>query len=192
MLGACEQKPLSAEDVAHEFWQAVGSGKPTKVEKWVSSETTVPIQQDDFPALMAYQFDKMVIEPQRAVFDTVLTTANEEQAVPVKTFLVNNNEQWQVDYTRTLASYQRHDQVEEIFSQLSELGELLNDEINQSLDKLNETLPKLEQEIDQIEKKVETELPQLQQKFQSFMEKLHEFLQRFQNSDSGDSDATEI
>ena len=182
MLMACDRTPLTAEQVAHEFWQSVSAGHTGKVKKWVVPVAGLQVQKDDFPEIDEYQFEKMVIEPSQAVFNTNLVTAAEAKPVYVRTYLIKNEEDWQVDYRQTLASYQRQDQVGEIFSQLSEFGDLLNNEINQSLDKLNETLPQLEQEIDQIEKKVETELPQLQEKFKSFLEKLQEFLQRWQQT----------
>lgn len=176
-LTACG-KPQTPDQVAAQFWEAVSSGDASKVKKHVSAKDKVTLQSlDDVLAVNTVTFGKIVIDGSEASVDTTVTLAgNRSTDLPISTHLMLENEQWVVDYERTMQTIVAAGQVAAVINQFKDIGSAIKESIGHSVNEFQKAIPALEKELSNMEKQIEESVPKLKSRFEKFSRDLEQAL----------------
>ncbi len=191
LIPACQQA-LTPEQVAMKFWTAVINKNTQSINRLISEiPDSVEIGMEQLPELSAVTFGKIIIDKNLSEIETHVTYHQDSiQAEQLVTYLVLEDEQWKIDYSRTLSELNKDDEISDALEQFSELGEAITEGLNQSIDELNEALPKIEEELDEMEEKIETGLPEILKKLEEFSRKLEELFN--EKKENEETETTEI
>lgn len=169
---------LSPIEVSERFWTAVQHGNTGVVRKYVTSESMNrnDLTEDILP-LDSFSLGKTVIDGQQAWVDTtVVISADKPFSLPLKTILLQENEQWKVDYDATVASVSRGSDVARIIGSIASISEQFASELDRSLAEIQKSLPEVQKELERIEKDIKEKLPELRRRMEEFMRQLEEAL----------------
>jgi hypothetical protein len=169
---------LTPIEVSDGFWSAVKSRDNQSIRKYVASDS---LQGDDLAGkplqINSYTLGRTVIDQGHAWVDTTVEISGTDPfKVPIKTVLLQENNQWKVDYTATIAPISSSSDVARFLGDLNELGIQFADKLNQSLGEMQKQLPEVQRELGKIEESLKQKLPELQQRMEEFMRQLEEAL----------------
>jgi hypothetical protein len=169
---------LTPIEVSQYFWTAVQNRDNQAIRKYISSASP---KDNDLTAYIlpvsSFALGRTVIDKEQAWVDTTVEIAGEEPfSLPIKTVLLQENRQWKVDYTATVASISSSSNVARILGSLNDLGIQFADKLNRSLGEIQKTLPEVQKELEKIEESMKQKLPELQQRMEEFMRQLEEAL----------------
>lgn len=189
MLLACS-KPQTPQEVATSFWQAIESGKPNKVKKYVSAKDQITMEslQNVMP-ISNISFGKIVIDGDLASVDTVVTLqSDQDMELPINTHLLNENDRWVVDYERTINTIVAAGKVAAVINQFKDIGNAVKEGIGRSVEELEKTLPNIEQELSNMEQQIQQAVPELKSRFENFSRQLEQaFSAPLENPSQGNS-----
>ncbi len=177
MVSGCATN-LSPIEVSQNFWTAVQNKDSQTIRKYITSASP---RENDLTAnilpVSNFTLGRTVIDKNQAWVDTTVEIAADDPfSLPIKTVLLQENEQWKVDYTATVASISSSSDVARILGNLNDLGIQFADKLNQSLGEIQKTLPEVQRELEKIEESMKQKLPELQQRMEEFMRQLEEAL----------------
>ena len=169
---------LTPLEVSDGFWTAVKSRDNQSIRKYVVSDS---LNEDNLAGKLlqinSYTLGRTVIDQGQAWVDTTVEIAGSDPfKVPIKTVLLQENNQWKVDYTATIAPISSSSDVARFLGDLNELGIQFADKLNQSLGEMQKQLPEVQRELGKIEESLKQKLPELQQRMEEFMRQLEEAL----------------
>jgi len=169
---------LSPIEVSQHFWTGVQNRDSQTIRKYITSDT--PRDGDlttNILPVSNFTLGRTIIDKDQAWVDTTVDIAGEEPfSLSIKTVLLQENQQWKVDYTATVASISSSSDVARILGNLNDLGIQFTDKLNQSLGEIQKTLPEVQRELEKIEESMKQKLPELQQRMEEFMRQLEEAL----------------
>ena len=169
---------LTPVEVSDGFWTAVKSRDNQSIRKYIASESR---NEDDLTGnllrINSYALGRTVIDQGQAWVDTTVEiSGNDPFKVPIKTVLLQENNQWKVDYAATVAPISNSSDVARLLGNLNELGIQFADKLNQSLGEMQKAMPEVQKELEKIEESLKQKLPELQQRMEEFMRQLEEAL----------------
>lgn len=177
MISGCAAN-LSPIEVSEHFWTAVQNRDNQAIRKYISSNT--PKETDLITGTLpisSFTLGRTVIDKNKAWVDTTVElTGDDPFSLPIKTVLLQENKQWKVDYSTTVASISSSSDVARILGSLNDLGIQFSDKLNQSLGEIQKSLPEVQRELEKIEESMQQKLPELQQRMEEFMRQLEEAL----------------
>ena len=176
-LQACS-KPDTPDLVAQKFWVAVSAGEAKQVKKFVSAKDKATLQSlDEVLPIDSVSFGKIVIDGTLASVDTTVSLAGDQPAdLPINTHLVQENEQWVVDYDRTMQTMLAAGQVAAVINQFKDIGIAIKKGIGQSVNEFQQALPEIEQGLTEMEQQIEQAVPKLKSRFEQFSRELEQAL----------------
>ena len=171
-------KPDTPDQVAAKFWTAVTSGEAKQVKKFVSAKDKATLQSlNEVLPIDAVTFGKIVIDGSLASVDTTVSLAGDREAdLPINTHLVQENENWVVDYERTMQTMLAAGQVAAVINQFKDIGIAIKKGIGQSVNEFQQALPEIEQGLTEMEQQIEQAVPKLKSRFEQFSKDLEQAL----------------
>lgn len=176
-LLACS-KPQTPEEVAANFWQAIDSGKPSNVKKYISAKDQITMEslQNVMP-ISDISFGKIVIDGNTASVDTNVTLEGDRPTdLPINTHLLKENERWTVDYERTMNTIIAAGKVAAVINQFKDIGNAVKEGIERSVVEFEKTLPSIEKELSNMEQQIQQAVPELKSRFENFSKQLEQAL----------------
>jgi len=137
LLNACEQKPKSVSEVSEAFWQAVISDERDDVVAYSTLQDSEGY--DHFGRGwkdLSPTFGQIVINGDVARVETQIAKpdAQPTDTLYFKTYLVNKDEGWRVDYQRTADAVGVSGTVVDFVGQLTSLGQNIQRQVEASSD----------------------------------------------------------
>lgn len=170
-------KPDTPQQVATEFWQAVAQGEVDDAAELSTLADTSAFEGFDRDSLRSLpDFGRVVIEADQATIETVLATrqsagdAADSARREITTYLRRVNDQWLVDYQRTLESLADRSTFSGLKSDMSKLREQFDDAVGRSSEQISER-------VDQLAKDFETYSEETGKKAEEVLENLGESLE---------------
>ena len=178
-LSACEEQ-ATPDQVAEVFWEAVEDNNTEVVNKAVAKQSVANgIDLDSLMAVNEHTLGRIIIDGSVAEIDTeLLLDTDDDMQLPVKTWLLMEDDSWKVNYDKTVAQIDRTGDVGKLMEQLSGIGELFVDELNKSMETIEKALPEIEEGLSEFEQDIQSRLPELRKKLDEFRRKLEESLPR--------------
>src|SRR5690606_26692720 len=123
---------LTPIEVSQEFWTAIQNRDSQTVRKYITSNSA---KGNDLTAnilpVSSFTLGRTIIDKDHAWVDTTVEIASDKPfSLPIKTVLLQENEQWKVDYTATVASISSSSDVARILGNLNDLGIQFADKLN--------------------------------------------------------------
>jgi len=177
LLIACG-KAKTPQEVAHSFWQAVESGNPSQVKKHVSAKDQITMDslQNVMP-ISDISFGKIIIDGDIASVDTLVTLEGDRpMELPINTHLLKENDQWAVDYVRTIDTIVGAGKVAAVINQFKDIGNAVKNGIEQSVNELEKAMPNIEEQMSNLEEQIQLAVPQLKSRFENFSRELEQAL----------------
>lgn len=190
LLAACQQ-PLLPEQVAEKFWFAVKANNADQIQQY--SNVFWQTEMDTLkavPEFESFTLSTITIQDNTAEIDTTLINKDTSRPIEFTSYLIRTDTIWKVNFNKTINSIDPNDPAD-VIAELSELGELLSDELNESIDELHKALPKIEEELSEFEEKLQEEIPVIRQKIDDLLKNLEELLSK-PNEEAPSSETTEI
>lgn len=174
---ACS-KPQTPQEVAASFWQAVESGKPSQVKKYVSAKDQITMESlKNVMPISEVSFGKIIIDSNIAQVDTLVTLEGDRSMdLPISTHLMQENERWTVDYERTINTIIAAGKVAAVINQFKDIGNAVKEGIGRSVVELEKTLPSIEKELSNMEQQIQQAVPELKSRFENFSRQLEQAL----------------
>lgn len=167
-ITACDLSPQSPLQVAEAFWQATLKGDIHKAKQFMTPDSREDLEITLHTEHDRVEFGEIQIQNNSAEIKTFIHAQKNNQAVSYRlnTILVNQNNQWKVDYTATRRSM-LGSELEDAFEDLTEkLQETFNDGMIQMGESLKQGIEEFERELDkslrELEKDLEQQLPREQ------------------------------
>ncbi|MGR8947962.1 MAG: hypothetical protein ACU84Q_07940 [Gammaproteobacteria bacterium] len=176
-LQACG-KPATPDQITEKFWTAVTTGEAKQVKKYVSAKDKATLRSlDDILPIETVTFGKIIIDGRVASVDTNVRLAGGRATdLPINTHLVQENEQWVVDYERTMQTMLAAGQVAAVINQFRDIGVAIKKGIGQSVNEFQKALPEIEQGLSNMEQQIEQAMPKLKSRFEKFSRELEQAL----------------
>lgn len=188
LCAACE-KPMTPQEVASRFWIAIERGDARDVKKYVTAADAIALDSlDDVLPISDAVLERTVIEKSTAYIDTIVTVEGDKPLnFPLKTYLLLEDEQWKVDYQRTIDAVTDASNLASVIHKFQEFGNALQQGIDQSVRELERSLPQIEQELSRIEGQIKQHVPELRERLENFARELERALK--QPPENGDEPA---
>jgi ElaB/YqjD/DUF883 family membrane-anchored ribosome-binding protein len=185
-------KPETPQQVAAEFWQAMAANDANDVADLSTLANTSEFdtfKRDWLNTLP--DFGRVVIDGSKATIVTILpaenATAGERR--DVLTYLVQQNDQWLVDYQRTREAVTSRSPLGGLKSDISKLREQFDDAVGRSSEQISEQMDQLVQDFkvysDEAGKKAEEALETLGESLENFRKQIKESLDEAQKNRKG-------
>ena len=166
-------EPKSPQDVTQEFWEAVITHN---VEDAIEYSTLLDTKSYDAfnKKWDGYQsvVGKIVIEGNQAEVETRLSRINDagKNHKIINTYLVKQDELWEVDYVRTAESM-NVGVFNQFLGQLNQLGNQLSETLTDSSDKFNIEMQRLEDELRNLANSVDDEANKIVEQYGTELKK---------------------
>ncbi len=169
---------LTPIEVSDQFWSAVKSKDNRSIKKYIVAGTGNPDDSlADLLDIKNYTLGRTVMDQNQAWVDTTVEISGTDSFdVPIKTVLLQENNQWKVDYAATVAPISGSSDIARVLGSLNDLGIQFADKLNHSLGEMQKALPEVQREIEKIEETMKQKLPELQQRMDELMQQLEEAL----------------
>lgn len=140
-IAACQFVKTPAETTLA-FWSAIAANDLELAKKYCSSQSLQLLSSSEHQALQNVEFSygKIVLDGDQATVETKIVQAEDKKS-SFTTFLLKEDDQWKVDYQRSVKDL-AGDPVSELFKSLNTLGQTFK--------------KRLEQQIPYIKKEVES------------------------------------
>lgn len=178
-LTACG-KPSTPVEVASEFWKALEAGNAGLVKRHITAAEAASLESiDQVLPISNAELGRIVIDGRAATIDTSITvTGDKPLEFPLKTYLVLEDEDWKVDYARTIEAVANAGKLAAVIEKVHEFGDTLQQGIERSVQELEHTLPQIEQELSRIEEQIKQHVPELRKRLEQFTQELEEAMKR--------------
>lgn len=178
-VAACG-KPSTPVEVASEFWQALEAGDAGMVKRRITAAEAASFQSiDQVLPIAGAELGRIVIDGRAATIDTSITVSGDKPLeFPLKTYLVLEDEEWKVDYARTIEAVHNAGKLAAVIDKVHEFGDTLQQGIERSVQELEHTLPQIEQELSRIEDQIKQHVPELRKRLEQFTQELEEAMKR--------------
>jgi phenylpropionate dioxygenase-like ring-hydroxylating dioxygenase large terminal subunit len=146
LLSGCQSGP-PPEKVTQAFWQAMAQGNPEIARTYTTQVSQYLVTQQPELEQASLQTGTIQVEGDNAKVATVLTlkkTAN--RVVAFDTVLVEEDDQWKVDYLQTMNNF-LHLPFGEIFKSLQGIGEAINKNLQKELPRFEQQLKSFSDEL---------------------------------------------
>lgn len=159
-LTAC-QSAKTPEQVTTEFWQAIAQADIDTAKELTSPETRELVRIEPKLEKSSLQIGQIIINGFNATVATTLTlnTTDNNPALSFDTVLIKQNDQWQIDYQKTLGNI-ANQPFSGIIKSLQDIGDTLNQ-------KLQEQIPLIEQEIKSFGEQLQQQLDEFGRQLQN-------------------------
>lgn len=178
-LAACG-KPSTPVEVATQFWTAIQAGDPGAVKRHVTAAEAASLESvEQILPITDAELGRIVIDGRAATIDTKITVSGDKPLeFPLKTYLVVEDEDWKVDYSRTIEAVGNAGKLASVINKVHEFGDTLQQGIERSVQELEHTLPQIEQELSRIEEQIKQHVPELRKRLEQFTQELEEAMKR--------------
>lgn len=178
-LTACD-KPSTPVEVAAEFWEALQTGDAGKVKRHITAAEATSLESiEQVLPISGAKLGRIVIDERTATIDTTITVSGDKPLeFPLKTYLVVEDEDWKVDYARTVEAVANAGKLAAVIEKVHEFGDTLQQGIERSVQELEHTLPQIEQELSRIEEQIKQHVPELRKRLEQFTQELEEAMKR--------------
>ena len=179
LLAACS-KPSTPVEVASGFWSAIEAGDARMVKRRITAVEAASLESlDDVLPISGAELGRIIIDGREATIDTTVTvTGDKPLEFPLKTYLVLEDEDWKVDYGRTIEAVANAGKLAAVIDKVHEFGNTLQQGIERSVQELEHTLPQIEQELSRIEDQIKQHAPELRKRIEQFTQELEEAMKR--------------
>ena len=131
------QTSMTSLQVSEKFWLGIQQKNVALVKKYSLSDSE--IESDDIeqlPDVTEIVFGKIIIESGFAEIETSVTTLLDEKImdIPFKTYLKNENDNWKVNYEKTVLPFKFDLEVTELFGDIEKLAEGIAEEVEESME----------------------------------------------------------
>ena len=187
---ACEES-LYPIDVSEKFWRAVKDKDVKTIQKYSTGDSLTKEDLDEnILPLDEIILGRTVIDGDNSWVDTTVTISGDKPlTLPLRTVLIRENNQWEVDYDETIKLVSKGSSVSRIISSIRNMREDLTKELNQSMEDIQNAIPEVKEEIEKIEESLLEHVPELKKQIEDFVKDLKEAIKGL-GEGSGESTAT--
>lgn len=181
---ACSAK-ITPQEVTQSFWLAIEQNDSQDIKTLISSpadfDGTMPFQVSDI------QTKKVVIENQLATVETELVVLDEKPfRTTIQTHLIQIQNNWKVDYQKTISSVTQISATEKALDNIKELGKIFSNSVDQSIQDLKEQWPAFKQQLEELEADAEATIPELRKKLDDIKKKIKQQIESEPNEKKAD------
>jgi hypothetical protein len=168
LLSGC-QAALTPEQVTTEFWEAMAEGNLDAARKYATQETQHLVTKQQNLEDATVKTGSILIDGSNATVATVMTLKKPEnnKDLSFDTVLLKENDQWKVDYQRTLNNLSNLP-FGDIFKSLRAIGETINKELEQQVPLFEKQIKSFSEELirqlDEFRRQLEKAVPPEKQK----------------------------
>ena len=187
---ACEES-LYPIDVSEKFWRAVKDKDVKTIQKYSTGDSLTKEDLDEnILPLDEIILGRTVIDGDNSWVDTTVTISGDKPlTLPLRTVLIRENNQWEVDYDETIKLVSKGSSVSRIISSIRNMREDLTKELNQSMEDIQKAIPEVKEEFEKIEESLLEHVPELKKQIEDFVKDLKEAIKGL-GEGSGESTAT--
>ena len=165
---------ISPHVVTEKFWEAIQAHELETARQYIASESlekeylTAPLLP-----IIQVELGKTIIDKERAWVETTVTVHRDETvAIPIKTILIQEDQQWKVRYQDTVTLLTETSQLARLLEQFGTMTEQFAQKFNHSLQELQRSLPEIERGLKDIESKLKAQVPEIQKRLEDLGEEL--------------------
>lgn len=179
LAGGCANN-FTPQEVAAKFWTAIESGDTRSAKRHITATDAVSLKSlDEVLPISDAQLKRIIIDGNTATIDTTVTIEGDHPLdFPLKTYLVLEQDEWKVDYTKTIDAVANAGKLAAVIEKVHDFGNTLQQGIERSVEELEHTLPQIEQELSRIEDQIKQHVPELRRRLESFTNELEEALKK--------------
>ncbi len=170
--------PLQAGE---KFWLGIQKKNIVLINQYSSSRSTIKKDEiDKLPVVTQVKFGKIIIDGEQAEIETNLTIFLDKNIsnFSVKTFLITEDDNWKVDYEKTMLPLLVNQEITDLFGGIHELAEGFAEEIEESVEDFKEkALPEIKSKLEQAEQELRQKLPELKNKIDEFLKDLEKSIE---------------
>ncbi len=178
VLTGCQPQP-SPESIATTFWKAAVNNNSLIMKRLCSAATYD--DSDDFSRLhtvTAFQLGKIVIDGDSAEIETRLFFDNPEQPIDITTYLVREDNEWKIDYQRSVSFLSMNREMTELIDDIETLAQELAEQVEGSVEEFTEkALPEIRSRINDAEQELGQQLQEIKKKVDEFLDELERSLE---------------
>lgn len=192
LVAACSQ-PATPVEVATGFWAAVEAGDARMVKRHITAAEAASLESiAEVLPVSGATLGRIIIDEREATIDTTITvTGDKPLDFPLKTYLVLEQDDWKVDYARTMEAVANAGKLAAVIEKVHEFGSTLQQGIERSVQELESTLPQIEQELSRIEGQIKQHVPELRKRLEQFTQELEEAMKRQPETSPPEAPVTE-
>jgi hypothetical protein len=163
LLSGC-QAVLTPEQVTMEFWEAMVEGNLDSARKYATQETQQLVTKQQNMEDATLKTGVVLIDGSNATVSTIITLKKPEsnKVLSFDTVLLKENDQWKVDYHRTLNNLSNLP-FGDIFKSLRGIGETINKELEQQIPLFDKQIKSFSEELtrqlDEFRRQLEKPVP---------------------------------
>ncbi len=163
LLSGC-QAVLTPEQVTTEFWEAMVEGNLDSARKYATQETQQLVTKQQNMEDATLKTGVILIDGSNATVSTIITLKKPEsnKVLSFDTVLLKENDQWKVDYHRTLNNLSNLP-FGDIFKSLRGIGETINKELEQQIPLFDKQIKSFSEELtrqlDEFRRQLEKPVP---------------------------------
>ena len=163
LLSGC-QSVLTPEQVTTEFWEAMVEGNLDSARKYATQETQLLVTKQQNMEDATLKTGVILIDGSNATVSTIITLKKPEsnKVLSFDTVLLKENDQWKVDYHRTLNNLSNLP-FGDIFKSLRGIGETINKELEQQIPLFDKQIKSFSEELtrqlDEFRRQLEKPVP---------------------------------
>lgn len=163
LLSGC-QAVLTPEQVTTEFWEAMVEGNLDSARKYATQETQQLVTKQQNMEDATLKTGVVLIDGSNATVSTIITLKKPEsnKVLSFETVLLKENDQWKVDYHRTLNNLSNLP-FGDIFKSLRGIGETINKELEQQIPLFDKQIKSFSEELtrqlDEFRRQLEKPVP---------------------------------
>ena len=163
LLSGC-QAVLTPEQVTTEFWEAMVEGNLDSARKYATQETQQLVTKQQNMEDATLKTGVILIDGSNATVSTIITLKKPEsnKVLSFETVLLKENDQWKIDYHRTLNNLSNLP-FGDIFKSLRGIGETINKELEQQIPLFDKQIKSFSEELtrqlDEFRRQLEKPVP---------------------------------
>ncbi len=168
LLSGC-QTVLTPEQVTTVFWEAMAEGNLDSARKYATQETQHLVTKQQNLEGATLETGAILIDGSNATVSTIMTLNKPEsnKVLSFDTVLLKENDQWKIDYQRTLNNLLNLP-FGDVFKSLRAIGETLNKELEQQIPLFEKQIKSFSEELirqlDEFRRQLEKSVPPEKQK----------------------------
>jgi len=167
--------------VSEKFWLGIQQKNVALVKKYSLSDSVIESDYiKQLPDVTEIVFGKIIIEAGYAEIETSITTLSDEKImdIPFKTYLKNENDNWKVNYEKTVFPFKFDLEVTELFGVIEELTEGIAEEVKESMEEFKKkVIPEIKSTLEQAEQEIRKKIPELKNMIDEFLQEREKSLE---------------
>ncbi len=172
---------MSPLQVSERFWLGIKKKNHTLITEYSSSNSAIKVDDiEQLPNITKVTLGKITIDRNHSEIETELTMllGNKTSKIAVKTVLINENNEWKVNYGKTMLPFLVSQQMSELFGGIQELTEGFADEIEESVEEFKKkAIPEIKSKLEQAEEALRKKLPELKNMIDQFLQDLEKSIE---------------